>query len=105
PVGPFLGPVPGPDGEPGHGSAETRTAQWAEHNGCDPEPVDERLGDGVLHRRWTGCDAPTDLYIIDGGAHTWPGALPVPRLGRTTETISATEIIWDLFRSSERSPA
>jgi polyhydroxybutyrate depolymerase len=102
PTVPFLGPVPGPDGEPGPGAAETSAAEWAEHNGCDEDPVDEQIGDDVVHRRWVGCDAPTDLYIVEGGGHTWPGAIDVPRLGPTTHTISATEIVWDRFQQSTR---
>jgi polyhydroxybutyrate depolymerase len=102
PTVPFLGPVPGPDGEPGPGAAETSAAEWAAHNGCDDDPVDEQVGDDVVHRHWEGCDAPTDLYIVEGGGHTWPGAIDIPRLGATTQTISATEIVWDLFQSSSR---
>jgi polyhydroxybutyrate depolymerase len=102
PTVPFLGPVPGPDGEPGPGAAETSAAQWASHNGCDDEPIDEAIGDDVIHRRWDGCDAPTDLYIVEGGGHTWPGAIPIEALGPTTDTISASEIIWDLFQQSSR---
>jgi polyhydroxybutyrate depolymerase len=102
PVVPFLGPVPGDDGEPGPGAAEVTSQQWAEHNGCDAAPTDERIGDEVVHRAWTGCDAPTDLYIVEGGGHTWPGGIDIEPLGHTTHDISATEIIWDLFEASAR---
>lgn len=104
PTVPFLGPVPGPDGEPGPGAAETSAAQWAAHNGCDDEPVDEAIGTDVIHRQWQGCDAPTDLYIVEDGGHTWPGAIPIEALGRTTDTIAASEIIWALFQQSTRPP-
>jgi polyhydroxybutyrate depolymerase len=100
PVVPFLGPIPGPDGEPGPGAAEVTAEQWAAHNGCDPEPADEPVGEEVVHRTWSGCDAPTDLYIVEGGGHTWPGGIDIPRLGHTTRDISASEIIWDLFTST-----
>ncbi|MFL6204481.1 MAG: alpha/beta hydrolase family esterase [Acidimicrobiales bacterium] len=89
----------------GGGSRGTRpvieTSQdWAEQNGCDPDPVDERIGDDVIHRRWLGCDATTDLYTVEGGGHTWPGARDVGRLGHTTQAISATQIIWDVFTAA-----
>jgi len=101
PVVPFLGPVPGPNGEPGPGAAEVSSQAWADHNGCDPEPTDERIGTEVIHRSWSGCDAPTDLYIVEGGGHTWPGGLvDLPALGHTTRDIAASEIIWDLFTQS-----
>jgi polyhydroxybutyrate depolymerase len=101
PVVPFLGPVPGPGGEPGPGAAEVSSQAWAEHNGCDPDPTDERIGTEVIHRSWSGCDAPTDLYIVEGGGHTWPGGLvDLPPLGHTTRDIVASEIIWELFAQS-----
>jgi polyhydroxybutyrate depolymerase len=102
PVVPFLGPIPGPGGEPGPGAAEVTAAQWAAHNGCAPDPDEERVGSEVVHRTWTGCDAPTDLYIVEGGGHTWPGGPEVPRLGHTTTDVSASEVIWELFESSQR---
>ena len=37
------------------------------------DPVDERIGEEVVHRTWEGCDASTDLYTVEGGGHTWPG--------------------------------
>ena len=30
---------------------------WADQNGCAGEPVDERIGEEVVHRTWEGCDA------------------------------------------------
>jgi polyhydroxybutyrate depolymerase len=46
---------------------------WAAHNGCDPEPTEERLSDEVRLVRWEGCDARTELYVVEGGGHQWPG--------------------------------
>jgi polyhydroxybutyrate depolymerase len=37
------------------------------------------------------------LYSIIGGGHTWPGAIPIPRLGLTTKQIDASSAIWDFF--------
>jgi polyhydroxybutyrate depolymerase len=73
---------------------------WAEQNGCDPVPTDERIGEDVVHRTWTGCEASTDLYTVEGGGHTWPGSVGIDRLGGTTDAISATEIIWDVFKAT-----
>ena len=73
---------------------------WADQNGCEGEPIDERIGEEVVHRTWDECDASTDLYTVEGGGHTWPGASGVGRLGHTTDDIDATEIIWDVFRAA-----
>jgi polyhydroxybutyrate depolymerase len=84
-----------------HTQPVVETSQaWADQNGCDGEPMDERIGDEVVHRTWKGCDAATDLYTVEGGGHTWPGSNGVGRLGHTTDDISATQIIWDVFRSA-----
>jgi polyhydroxybutyrate depolymerase len=59
---------------------------------------------------WSGCrnDANVDFYIIAGGGHSWPGA---PRAivryaglfsGHTTESISASQIMWDFFAQRSR---
>jgi polyhydroxybutyrate depolymerase len=39
------------------------------------------------------------LYTIDGGGHTWPGHQPPIRfLGKSTEQISANDLIWEFFQ-------
>jgi len=48
------------------------------------EPRRPRVGDVVL-------------YTIDGGGHTWPGAIAVPRLGATTQEVNATDEMWSFF--------
>ena len=37
---------------------------------------------------------------FEGGGHTWPGAFPVERLGYTTDSISASELIWEHFEAN-----
>jgi polyhydroxybutyrate depolymerase len=89
------------DGGPGTpGPVEETSQAWAEHNGCTGEPTDERLGTEVVHRSWTGCNASTDLYIVEGGGHTWPGAVALGGFGHTTDDIDASELIWEVFRSA-----
>jgi polyhydroxybutyrate depolymerase len=76
---------------------ETAITGWAQQFGCDSTPKDQPVGTDVRHRTYAGCtDGVTvQLYTIDGGGHTWPGATPVDRLGATTDTIDATKIILD----------
>jgi polyhydroxybutyrate depolymerase len=76
---------------------ETAVAGWAQQFGCAAEPTDRPIGKDVRHRTYHGCrDGVTvQLYTVDGGGHTWPGALPVPRLGATTDTVAATGIVVD----------
>ena len=78
-------------------AAPVTAQEWAEHNGCDGEGDEERVSDEVLRYTWEGCDASTEFYVVEGGGHTWPGAIDVPGLGYVTDDISASQIIWDLF--------
>jgi polyhydroxybutyrate depolymerase len=83
--------------------ALTNIAAWAESGGCDPEPVDDEVGDDVRRRSFEGCDDGVDvvLYTIVGGGHTWPGSdidiAGDPAL--TTQTIDATALSLDWFEA------
>jgi polyhydroxybutyrate depolymerase len=79
-------------------------ADWARHNGCDGEPTTEDIASDVEKRTWNGCDsaADTDFYVIEDGGHTWPGSFEVSRLGKTTQSINATETIWSFFAEHHR---
>ena len=72
-------------------------AHWAHHNGCDPQAREARVSPEVLQYTYRDCDAPVQWYLVEGGGHTWPGALPRPGLGYTTNDIDASELIWSLF--------
>ncbi len=74
-------------------------ADWAAHDHCAPDYDETRVGSEVRRRTWHGCDRRSDVvfYIIDGGGHTWPGAIPVARLGKTTTQLNASETIWNFF--------
>lgn len=77
--------------------------EWAEQRaaraGCQPEPIDSRPADDVARHMWGGCDlgALVVLYVIDGGGHGWPGTPDSSRVGDTTDSIVATDLIWDFF--------
>jgi polyhydroxybutyrate depolymerase len=88
-------------GHPSLGSAPQAMAGWAQHDGCSATFTEERLGDEVRRRTWTGCrdTASVVFYIIDGGGHTWPGSLPVPLLGLTTQQVNASATIWEFFKA------
>ena len=81
---------------------EESAADWAKHDGCGRGPEQERVAESVRLVRYTGCEweAAVDLYIIEGGGHTWPGAaIDVPPLGATTHEIVATDLIWAFFEA------
>ena len=87
------------------GAAPTAMANWAAHDQCGAKYTDTRLGTQVRRRTWPNCKAGHEavFYIIDGGGHTWPGSIPVPRLGLTTQQIKASDVIWKFFSAHELS--
>jgi polyhydroxybutyrate depolymerase len=76
---------------------ETAVTGWAQQFGCGATAKDEAIGKNVRLRSYSGCTdgVRVELSTVDGGGHTWPGAVPVDRLGATTDTIDATQIIVD----------
>lgn len=87
----------------GPDTVELMTA-WAERNGCARSYDESSVTDHVRLYSWDGCpdDGATELYVIDGGGHTWPGSQSdlalEPILGPTTFEVDATEQIWDFFQ-------
>jgi polyhydroxybutyrate depolymerase len=79
---------------------------WAARNGCTTTTAttETKVADDVTllsYRCPKGDEA--ELYRVEGGGHAWPGS-PVSAavaqiVGRTTMSISATELMWRFFRS------
>jgi polyhydroxybutyrate depolymerase len=81
---------------------------WVDFNGCNPSPTETavpnvNLMDGCTADRFVYTDgdngASVELYRVNGGAHTWPGANPFfATLGITNQDFSASVEIWRFFR-------
>ena len=80
---------------------EAEVGEWAEANGCDPDPERIEVTAAVERRVFDGCEgADVELYVIEDGGHTWPGSLAtgfISSLGLTTFDISATQLAFDWF--------
>ncbi|WP_157121114.1 alpha/beta hydrolase family esterase [Nocardia miyunensis] len=74
-------------------------AGWAGRDGCTVGPARFFQRNDVVGERWTGCRGHSTVqhYRIDGGGHTWPGATSRSGPGSTTQTISATQVMWQFF--------
>ncbi|WP_176728796.1 extracellular catalytic domain type 1 short-chain-length polyhydroxyalkanoate depolymerase [Thermogemmatispora onikobensis] len=73
---------------------------WARRDGCQQGPTVFLTQSDITGEAWSHCTAPGLVvhYRVAGGGHTWPGSLiPVPYLGKTTHTLSATAVIWQFF--------
>jgi len=74
---------------------------WAAHNGCTSGRQEAPVTGEVRLVTYDSCSdgATAQLYIVDGGGHTWPGSFDVPGLGYTTHDISATGLMWQFFQA------
>ena len=113
PIVPFLG---GPVPSSGRGdrqfapSTESTLAAWAAHDGCTSDPAVRRPGTQVRQEVWSACRAGSavELYAIEGGGHTWPGAADLSsdpaltRLGPVTQQVSATDLMLAFFAAHPR---
>jgi polyhydroxybutyrate depolymerase len=82
-------------------------ADWAARNKCSSgpttTPVTPLVNDGktVDKLAYAGCSAPTLLYRVNGGSHSWPGGVDVQLQDSNapTQAINASQTIWDFFAS------
>jgi polyhydroxybutyrate depolymerase len=83
-------------------------ARVAKKNQCTGVPANVLVTPDVRRLSYTNCAANADviLYTIEGGGHTWPGGEPLPEwiAGRTTNEISASNIMWDFYVQNPREP-
>lgn len=94
PAVPFEGGrVGGEDSGLAYPPVEESMRQWADHDGCDEQPVSERAAESARVVRYAGCDRGTsvELYVVEGGGHSWPGA--------AVGEISATDLMWEFFET------
>ena len=76
---------------------------YAALNGCNPAPeVFPSSGNDISGMHYTGCAQGADVifYSIAGGGHSWPGGDPIPAwiVGRTSQSIDATRLLWEFFQ-------
>jgi polyhydroxybutyrate depolymerase len=78
---------------------EESAKNWASHDGCDIAPAEQQLTAHVRTIAYSRCKNETAvvLFVVEGGGHTWPGAIDVLRLGATTHEVNATDQIWEFF--------
>jgi len=85
---------------------------WRDRDGISAAPqmtdLPDRFNDGTHVRReiWTGGkdDTEVDVYVIEGGGHTWPGAaqyLPKAIVGRASQNLNATRTLWEFFEGQQ----
>lgn len=103
------GEYSGPPGGPGPQSVPDNAAAWARRNGCGADPATQRVApDATLTSYACPAGGAVELYSVDGGGHTWPGSssglYPTPLVGAPMNSINATAIMWDFFRTHPLRP-
>jgi len=88
-------------------SAPAWTAGWAHRNGCEGNPIIDTIAPDAVRERYESCPNPVILYTIEGGGHAWPGGTPLLPwlLGRTTQSVNATYLMWSFFKAHPRLPS
>ncbi len=75
-------------------------ALWIQNNHCPVRADQSQLLD-IIHLSYSACSQNTavELYEIAGGGHAWPGSdsQAWPGGDEPTQTISATQLLWDFF--------
>jgi len=82
--------------------------KWAKALDCPVTPANVSEANGVRTETYgPGRNGAKVVYItVEGLGHTWAGGrslLPESMVGRTSEKIKATDIIWDFFQRHARS--
>jgi polyhydroxybutyrate depolymerase len=91
--------------------AATNMADWATHNKCQSGPSKKNIGD-TTRLVWSDCanSADVDFYRTKGGGHTWPGSSELVAaflensLGKTTQAVNASELMWEFFSQYRLAP-
>jgi polyhydroxybutyrate depolymerase len=73
---------------------------WAERDGCTRGPTVFFAMVDVVAEHWTRCAGSSTVmhYRVLNGQHTWPGG------AGATQTIDATSLIWEFFRTHQIPP-
>ena len=93
------------DGQDGILSIDDVVSFWANSNGCVSPDEYELDNTSLLDlctvtvNKYTNCDSGNEvwLYTVNGGGHTWPGAIPIGVTGNTNQDFEASEEIWEFF--------
>lgn len=95
-------------------SVDDAVQYWVAHNHCIVPPTIEELPEtddenSMLVRRevygYGIGNTEVELYVVQGGGHTWPGGKQYAGewlIGKTCSNFNATEALWSFFRRHQR---
>ncbi|MGH7923255.1 MAG: alpha/beta hydrolase family esterase [Candidatus Binatus sp.] len=88
---------------------EDSLKEWERMLGCGPEVRTSR-GNGVLEITYDQCARGGEVEYdrVKGLGHVWPGGtnrLPQKWVGKPSNNLNATDVIWEFFKAHPRTPA
>jgi polyhydroxybutyrate depolymerase len=88
---------------------EDSLREWERMLGCGPQ-VQTARGKGVMELTYDQCarGGEVEYYRVTGLGHVWPGGksrLPEKWVGKPSDSLMATDVIWDFFKAHPRTPA
>lgn len=87
---------------------EDSLKEWERMLGCGPE-METARGNGVLEITYDHCikGGEVEYYRVQGLGHVWPGGksrLPEKWVGKASDNLNATNVIWEFFKAHPRTP-
>jgi len=75
--------------------------------GCGPQVTTANERNGVNEVSYNQCAKGGEVvyYTVNGLGHIWPGGqnrLPEKSVGKPSNALNATDVIWDFFKSHPR---
>src|SRR3984957_7367465 len=89
-------------------AVEDSLKEWERMLGCGPE-VQTARSKGVLEVAYDQCakGGEVEYYRVEGLGHIWPGGknrLPEKWVGKPSDSLNATDVIWEFFKAHPRMP-
>ena len=94
-------------------SHDAAIQKFVQANHCTGQPaakhIPDTAGDGTSIDvvTYSACAGNSEVqgYTVNGGGHTWPGGtqyLPAMLIGKTSQNLDASEVIWEFLSSHTR---
>lgn len=82
-----------------YASALQSHEEWGARNGCAATATETFQNGDSRCEGFDGCDGGSSVVqcTVQGGGHTWPGGTSLLPLGKTTQDLVASDMLWDFF--------
>lgn len=87
-------------------SVPATISKWVKLNGCNATPQRVLDKPGAYCDKYSPCrsNAEVQLCVTETGAHSWPGGVKIIGGEAGSTAISADDVMWDFFTSTQSKP-